>query len=455
MFYSKLKVWVFLISVFLIAGVEFTRHVVLADYVDPELNTIFAAFLLVIGSLIFTDYVFRIIEEVDRENRRLLKTTEKARHEAEALYQIGGSLASILDFRRNLDDLVLRIRELFEADWAGVSLLNEATRDIKWEAASGSLSNEYLRHRMKLGQGLAGRVISTGSWIKTEDFPADLTDSPGSYPTLVVEKLSAALAVPVEVRGNVFGALMIGFRRPRRFDDNDVQLLSCIAGQTAIAIDNTRLYNQGQNLAILEERDRIGREMHDSLAQSLSFLNLKAETAELFLEQGNTEKAKNEIIQIKKACSEAYSDIRQTIFSLKTRIEPNLDFLSHLAQYLHEFGLQTGIEVELAVPEGLAVDVSQSVEVQLIRIIQEALTNVRKHAHVTRAVVKFEKTGEDLTVSVIDNGSGFDPETVSGRRTEHFGLDIIRERAEKIGGTLAIGSVPGRGTRVSVTIPPR
>jgi signal transduction histidine kinase len=149
----------------------------------------------------------------------------------------------------------------------------------------------------------------------------------------------------------------------------------------------------------------------------------------------------------------AYEEVRQSIFGLRTMVSRGLGLIPTLTEYLHEFSAQNGIGVELEAADGRPVHLSPASEVQLIRIIQEALTNIRKHAGAAHAWVRLRRQDPWVQVTIQDDGRGFDPATLGSADRLHFGLQTMRERAEGQGGKLEIDTAPGRGTRVVATLP--
>lgn len=211
------------------------------------------------------------------------------------------------------------------------------------------------------------------------------------------------------------------------------------------------LFEQVRRLAILEERDRLAREMHDSLGQVLGFVNLKTKVAEDLIGRGRAPEAGSELGQMRAAVQVAYEDVRQAILSLRTTPQAK-GLLPSLREYVDRMREQTGLDIHLVSSDGLRL--APAVEAQAIRIVQEALTNVRKHAQARRVEIRFEPSdGSGATVTIADDGRGFDVAGVEGARGMHFGLLTMRERAESIGGRLSVVSEPGRGTRVILWIP--
>jgi len=210
------------------------------------------------------------------------------------------------------------------------------------------------------------------------------------------------------------------------------------------------LFQQVRRLAILEERDRLAREMHDSLGQVLGFVNLKAKVAEDLIARGRPGDASVELSQMRAAVQEAYEDVRQAILSLRTTPQAR-GLVAGLQDYVERMREQTGLAIRLETSEELRLP--PAVEAQVIRIVQEALTNVRKHARARSVEIRFAREGAAAVVSIVDDGRGFDVAAVEGAKGMRFGLLTMKERAQSIGGRLEVTSAPGQGTRVMLWIP--
>lgn len=206
-------------------------------------------------------------------------------------------------------------------------------------------------------------------------------------------------------------------------------------------------------IAVVQERQRIARELHDSVAQSLGYLHLRLAEVELSLGDDRNPALKSELSDLKKIAREAYEEARQAIFGLRSMVSRSLGFIPTLTEYLHDWNRQTRIAVDLKVDSEDPMTLAPAVEVQLIGIVQEAMANVRKHARARGVMFRIERDSAQVTVSIVDDGVGFDPLTVPGDRGSSFGVATMRERAEAVGGTLALSSRPGAGTSVEVTMP--
>ncbi len=262
------------------------------------------------------------------------------------------------------------------------------------------------------------------------------------------------LSAPLKRGDQVVGALCVGTAAPRAFGEAERDLLGGLAAQAAVAIENARLYDTVRGMAAVEERERLAREMHDGLAQALGFLTLKLGLAERTLDGGAPEPARQALAEMRKVAGDAYDEVRQAIFGLRTMVSRGLGLVPTLTEYLHEFSQQSGLEVTLEVPEDDGFSrFTPEIEVQLIRIVQEALHNVRKHAGAHTARVRFRREGEEAQVTIEDDGGGFDPGASPADARRHFGLATMRERAESVGGALAVRSAPGSGTQVVMRLP--
>jgi len=203
--------------------------------------------------------------------------------------------------------------------------------------------------------------------------------------------------------------------------------------------------------AIDEEQRRIGREIHDGVAQSLSYLNMKTKLVGDSISSHNTEQALSGLNEIREVVQDTYEDVRESIDQLSTGVR-SLPLSPALADYAKEFSEKTSIQVQVGIPK-VSPRLSPVAELQLLRIAQEALTNVRRHAQATKVIVKLENNTESVEMKVKDNGQGFVLSDDEKSAPGYHGLDIIKERAEGLGGSVTISSTPGKGTEVKVGLP--
>jgi signal transduction histidine kinase len=202
---------------------------------------------------------------------------------------------------------------------------------------------------------------------------------------------------------------------------------------------------------VLEERERIARELHDGLAQVLGFINTQTQAVKKLLESRKIGEATSELEAMGAVSREVYADVREAIVGLRTAPK---GLIPTIREYLSRLPRMNGCEVEFSVNEDAeGVALVPSTEIQLVRIVQEALSNVRKHAGASRVEVIIETDAREVGVSIVDDGHGFDPLQLDRTGWPRLGLQTMRERAQAIGGAFDISSAPGEGTRVSVRVP--
>ncbi len=214
------------------------------------------------------------------------------------------------------------------------------------------------------------------------------------------------------------------------------------------------LFNKQRTLAALEEREHLGRELHDGLGQVMGYINVQAQAAQAFLEDGHTQEAQSNLADMVQAARKAHADIRAHILGLRGPGISRQNFITNMREYAQQFGEGCGIETTLSAPLNFPANAfAPPVEEQVVRIIQEALTNVRKHADAQRVDLNFSIVGDYVQIVIADDGRGFDINQRSDEPESHFGLSIMRERAKLVGGELEIRSTPGQGTRILATLP--
>jgi signal transduction histidine kinase len=205
--------------------------------------------------------------------------------------------------------------------------------------------------------------------------------------------------------------------------------------------------------AVTQERERIGREMHDGLAQSLACVGQRSAVAQDLLAKRDLGGAASAVASIEAAADDAYRDVRASILELRSAQVAPGGLWASLGEYGEKFAFETGIDVRLEREEGVPEHWPPLVELQMVRIVQEALANVRRHSAARHATVRLAREGDACVLSVADDGRGFSVADQARRPRPHFGLQTMRERVEGLGGTLRIESAPGRGTSVSATLP--
>ena len=263
------------------------------------------------------------------------------------------------------------------------------------------------------------------------------------------EKWKVLLAVPLVWRGEEpLGVLILGSNSTQAFAQRHQALLETLAGQAALLIQNARLMVQVEYQAVVDERARLAREIHDGLAQTLAFLKIQASQMQGYLARGEMERLTSSLQASYRTLSDAYIDARQAIDNLR-RVPANSphDWIKQIAA---DYEQSTEIKVNVSAFD-VSIEYPANVQAQLIRIIQEALSNVRKHANAQTVAIVGHQDKDSVLIEVRDDGRGFAPEGVDGN--SRYGLVSMRERAESIGADFQIISQPGSGTVVSLRMP--
>ncbi len=255
-------------------------------------------------------------------------------------------------------------------------------------------------------------------------------------------------SVLLRSRSRPLGTMILFSKKEGSFSNEIMQLLESIGNQLGVAIENAIYHQRVEQIAVLEERTRISRELHDSLAQTLGWLSLKTEMLEEDLMLGAVERSNAEIKAIRSVVRDACYDVRESIDGLRTH--PTGNFAVTAAAWIAEFRQRSGIETSFHARDG-EVRLSPIVETELFRILQEALTNVRKHASAKEVQVSLDVQENFAELTVEDDGSGFAYDTEQADR--HFGLGIMRERAERLGGSFELKSSLGSGTIIVAKLP--
>lgn len=263
----------------------------------------------------------------------------------------------------------------------------------------------------------------------------------------------AWMGVPLVAPGGAIGILNLFHNQPNYYMSYHAELALAFAHHVAVALESERSYEQVRQLATLTERDRLARSLHDRLAQALGYINIKASLIDQLLSEKQIDPARASLEELKTVAIDTYADVREAIFNLRTKVHGGSEFLPMLREYLVEYETQHSIKTRIQIDSDRAGEFPAVVGTQVIRVIQEALSNVRKHAQATQVTIRFVATNGQIRLTIRDNGRGFEVERIRQQNRFSFGLDIMRERIESVGGRLEISSAPGRGTTVTLYVP--
>lgn len=434
--------WVLLLAmVAFLAIVEYARYL-LEPYGGSTAPDLILDGVMVLSILFFFGALLAGLEAVqgrlERQNRELL-----------GLHQAAADIHGELALESVLQHVVDQACPLVDARYGAISVVEEDGRILSF--VTSGISPE-LRRRIgepPVGIGVLGIPLQEGQSLRVRDIASHerAVGFPPEHPPM-----RSLLAVPIHGKGSYRGNLYVAEKTTAvEFSEEDEQTLLRFATTAAIAIDNARLHQRLRDLAVAEERVRIAREMHDGLAQVLAYVNAKAQAVKAFLDKGDAAEARAQLDQLAVAAREVLTEVREGILALRTQTGPGRGLGEAVGEFLRRWKDQCGIEGTVEYDTELRLN--PTVELQLLRIIQEALSNVRKHSGARHARVELKQSDGRLHVDVADDGSGFDPRASRTGSSPRFGLAIMRERATSIGGTIGFDSEPGRGSRVHVEIP--
>jgi signal transduction histidine kinase len=294
---------------------------------------------------------------------------------------------------------------------------------------------------MPLEGTLAGRAVLSGEPLLINEVD-ELQQT--SHP---IPDLESLLVIPMRLRESVVGALDVA-NKPKGFTLDDVQILSLFADGAAIAIESARLQQQAEQLAVVEERQRLARELHDSVTQALYSVTLYAEATRLALSARREDVATENLHELHRLAHEAMIDMRMLIFELHPPVLEEEGLIVALQARLAAVESRAGLHAELSVQGEQELPLAMQEE--LFWIAVEAFNNVVKHAQAQQVEVRLRLDRPTVCLEITDDGIGFDPETAG--QSGGMGLRNMAERVERLGGELEIKSAPGSGTAVRVRV---
>jgi signal transduction histidine kinase len=358
------------------------------------------------------------------------------------------AIAGVLDLDRVLQLIVDHVRELSGARYAALGIFDERGVVERFLTSGlGPAERERIGAPPR-GRGLLGALLHERRSIRLADLTSDPRSAgfPPGHPAM-----HSFLGVPILMKGRSVGNLYLTEKAGTdEFSDDDQELVELFAVHAGIAIENARLHDQVQRLAIVEERERIGRDLHDGIIQSLYAVGLSLEDLPELMDE-NPSEAATRVDRAIESLNLTIRDIRNFIFGLRPELLEQATLDAALAALADEFELNTLVDVDLDIgPDPL--DLPPEDRTQLLQIARECLSNIARHSHATQATLHVRKSADGLVLDVSDNGRGFDPGAARG--PGHQGLANIEGRARALGGELTIQSERGTGTRIIVSLPP-
>lgn len=424
-----------------VVGFELFTRMLFPDFVPAWGHVVVALAAISAGAFAFSTFVFttmaRLESQIRERNRRLALLNTVATHASESL-----------DLEQVATAICRNVSNALDAEAAAIALTSEDDGELR------------LAGHVGLPRGATGPDGALGPYdcdcrkALALDGPVVVRDGrelPGCMGLVSNGGSATCVSVPTRSKGKSIGVLLVVRQGPRAFTQEDVDLIAALGSQAGAVLQNAQLFSNTGAIAVLQERQRVAREVHDGLAQTLGYLNVQLGIVDQLLAKGELESVRGELETMSQVTRVAYEDLRHSITDLRTPLAVSGGVRRTLREYLERFSLQTGIPCHFEGHTGSAAALAPESEVQLLRIVQEALNNVRKHAPGAEIWLHVEADSRHVKAVIRDNGPGFDPESIT--REGRFGLHTMKERAEASGGSLSIVSRPGVGTTIEVAMP--
>lgn len=365
----------------------------------------------------------------------------------EGLSAAVGAVAGVLDVEPVLQLIVDRVRVLVHAKYAALGIVDGDGHIERFITSGITPEERALLGPPPEGHGLLGLIIREGRPIRIPDIAAHPARSgfPPNHPPM-----RSLLGVPVRVKQRTIGDLYLTDKTTAAvFSDRDQHLVELFALHAGIAIENARLHEAVARLAVSDERDRIGKDLHDGIIQSIYGVALSLEDVPELMTEAPQE-ATARVDRAIDALNATIGELRNFIFGLRPEHLDGADLKGLLAAITERIRQASLIDIELEIltaPE----DLPMALQTELFQIAREALSNVARHSRATRAWLTVRRDGTDIVLELRDNGVGFIGEPVAEER--HYGLVNMRSRAEALGGRLDLTSTPNAGTHLIVRVP--
>ena len=380
------------------------------------------------------------------------KVAEKTQHieaqrtRLEALYEVSAFLAQANTIEELSRGFAQRVRAVMHADAVAVRWSDEANQRYLMLASDCFPQEMQDDERSLMAGACACGILAANASTRVipihqhEQAPLRRCARAG-YEHLIT--------VPVRLQQRVIGEVDLFYRGDVQISPEETELLDALASHLASALEGLRAEALEREAAVGQERSLLARELHDSIAQSLAFLKIQLQLLRTAIERGQPEKIREALDELDEGLKGSIGDVRELLVHFRTRTNTG-DIETALQETLQKFQHQSGVPVRLQM-QGEGLPLPADVQVQVLHVVQEALSNVRKHAQATHVSLDVTQ-GERWTFVVRDNGVGFDPGQAMDET--HVGSKIMRERAERIGATVEVRSEPGHGTAVTLSLPP-
>jgi len=426
---------------------ELLRHALFTETRPMFWGTVSLFAVVLTASFFFSRLVFRSLDRLQRQN--VLRMKELA-----ILNEVHQSLDEFHNQNALLNRAIEKMIEVTDANSAELYLVDEQSHVLANKIHTGILKKASKQEKASKQDAkfrLKERLIDEGDRLNKRVIMENLSESEDEPAASLWRAGARSLAIiPLQSKSGTIGVACLFSSRPDHFRPEEAKLLLNVGNRIALAIEKARLYEKVQAVAVLEERERISAELHDGLSQVLGYVITKSQATRQLL--GKMITANDYLVELEDVAQEVYTDTREAILGLRTAISGDRSLVSALREYAVRFSQMHNIKTELSVGEHVVPSLSPQIELQAIRIVQEALSNVRKHASATCASIKVYAGDDRVTIAVEDDGKGFDVPAAADDWTK-FGLRNMKERAASMNCDLLIASRPEKGTIVTLGIP--
>ncbi|NPV77190.1 MAG: PAS domain S-box protein [Anaerolineae bacterium] len=402
-----------------------------------------------------TDRV-RVYQGLEQRVEERTREIQRRRQVAEGLSEIVAILNSNQPLEEILNFIVSQACHILQAESVALYLIQENNNSLQIQASAGSDAELQRQYCFAVGEGSVGEAFAKRQPVIIPDIQQEqvqgrqpwVTDQVKEFWQQAAQNYKAEAAVPILAQSALYGAIRLTYRDPKDLTADEIELASALGDQAALAIENAHLRDQSEQLAVMNERNRLARELHDSLTQSIYSLTLMAEAGRRLIEIGDLENVKTYLLRLGQTAQQSLKEMRLLVYELRPNVLIREGLIGALQHRLDAVENRAGLETQLRINGSLQLP--PNIEVELYRIAQEALNNTLKHSGASKVAISFQNSRGIFELEIADNGQGFDvtEKNVAGG----LGLTSMQERAEKIGSKLLLVSSPGQGTSVKVMI---
>ena len=391
------------------------------------------------------DELQSLYEDLGEHVRQKTAELERQNRQLSALYGMTAFLNKPNDLEALCRGFLQRVMDEFHAAAGSIRVLDPSGERLHIVVSLGfSSALQESEHCMRTDACFCGEATQRGTMI-IRDFrklprPEEIGCMRDGFQAVSVFQIVTPEAT--------LGTFSLHFRERTTMSPRELQLLEMLGQHLGAALDNQRLSIKARQLAVAEERNLVAQGLHDSLAQGLNFLNLQTQMLGSAVQQRRWDEVEEIVPLLKTGVSESYQDVRELLQNFRTRLGEE-SLRKAVDDTIGRFRRQTGLNVELHLDDRDGAPLHPDQQLQVLFILQEALSNVRKHAYASKVTVRIDNH-RDFGMSIRDDGEGYDPQEVAERSETHVGLSIMRERAARLGGQLQMCSAPGQGTEVSL-----